>query len=887
MSSHFLVCLVQTLLHYPGRWSGHIAEDSCEDENKAVLMGSTSSSVYYPSPISAPDSSSSVLEEALPCSNENSADNFVQHDVGTAAIDYEEECGGLTLGIQLGYAEDFYNACGGRESLEGLSVHDVNERCIKPLINITSKQSFTEYLRSIHHPSLGPASLYISVSWKYEFMDLIDCLKLLLQDHEEWAKSYVWLDFFSHHNLNFISKIEFNEWKNLFATPVSIFKKVHLLHIPWNHSFVQEKDFEQTFLLSTINVVDTEKIARFGREIVQNRCEYEEDECTRFRMSLEAARLVELTANYEEAEQLYSQTLCSMRCSEQFGNNHYDTVVVMNDYALLLCNENLFGARRLEEAEKLLNECIEVLTKCLGTVHPDVIIVRSNLATVYEKQSKWGAARALHTSCLTAKISLIGPFHPLTILSKNNLGTFYVKSSKEISDHDRIDMAEHMFEDCIHVHKTLDTEEDQIRSTVYMANLASVYLQLGRKLNLAEPLLRDCLAQLRALLGNEHIDTLRAMYILAVYYFDTDKLDDAEQLFVEILDVAVSIFTQSHRLFFNTMRCYSLVLGRQNKHEKALNLSIDCYERCLTTFGPDDEDTLISIKTTASMYAFLGEYEESERLLLTCIEKKMGSKKSNDILVLECILDLVKIYEKMGLILKAEEMVRQCLHATLEECGVLHRLTLEVRHVFAGLLVKAGRHDESESVYLACLEGRKWVLGETHSDTVATMNDLALLYMDQNRCDESEELLLSCLSHADPVKKLTYMSNLGVLYCRMEKYAEAQPLLADCVEKRKILYGDDHSSTVFSREILSYIGAKLCLPLPEVEVLAAEDSSDLEEAYPPKLRSPCSPNVTSGRPSFESPRVQKHLQKFPSQHLDDDHKSDNSTSFAETRAVGL
>ena len=82
---------------------------------------------------------------------------------------------------------------------------------------------------------------------------------------------------------------------------------------------------------------------------------------------------------------------------------------------------------------------------------------------------------------------------------------------------------EHMYEDCIQICYKLEgsTKKDKLWSTVYMTNLASVYFQVGHHLEMAEPLLRDGLEQLKILRGERHLDTLHAMYILAMFIMIT------------------------------------------------------------------------------------------------------------------------------------------------------------------------------------------------------------------------------------------------------------------------------------------------------------------------------------------------------------------------------
>ena len=90
------------------------------------------------------------------------------------------------------------------------------------------------------------------------------------------------------------------------------------------------------------------------------------------------------------ADMLYKQTLYNMRANEHVGSSHYNTVAVMNDFALLMCNVEVYGSKKVEDAEKLFGECIEILDnliadgmKNIDIMRPldsDVVIVKNNLA---------------------------------------------------------------------------------------------------------------------------------------------------------------------------------------------------------------------------------------------------------------------------------------------------------------------------------------------------------------------------------------------------------------------------------------------------------------------------------------------------------------------------
>lgn len=73
-------------------------------------------------------------------------------------------------GVKLSYIKEFYDACGGRDKLVGLTTTQVNDIYQKPM-TVSSQLSFCEFLKRTNHPEYGIATIFISHAWKYLFLD--------------------------------------------------------------------------------------------------------------------------------------------------------------------------------------------------------------------------------------------------------------------------------------------------------------------------------------------------------------------------------------------------------------------------------------------------------------------------------------------------------------------------------------------------------------------------------------------------------------------------------------------------------------------------------------------------------------------------------------------
>ena len=68
-----------------------------------------------------------------------------------------------------------------------------------------------------------------------------------------------------------------------------------------------------------------------------------------------------------------------------------------------------------------VDRLLAIRETALGESHPDVAATLNNLATVYKKQGRLGAAQPLYERALAGWEKVLGPDHPATLAGVNNL----------------------------------------------------------------------------------------------------------------------------------------------------------------------------------------------------------------------------------------------------------------------------------------------------------------------------------------------------------------------------------------------------------------------------------------------------------------------------------
>ena len=112
-----------------------------------------------------------------------------------------------TNGIMLSRMEVFVNECGGRSSLGWLTTAEVNKYFVIPF-TAEKKCSYCDLLVAEGAECVGTAQVYISHSWEYVFVDVVDALLYHFRDNPDII---IWFDLFSNNQYD-ASDIELDHW---------------------------------------------------------------------------------------------------------------------------------------------------------------------------------------------------------------------------------------------------------------------------------------------------------------------------------------------------------------------------------------------------------------------------------------------------------------------------------------------------------------------------------------------------------------------------------------------------------------------------------------------------------------------------------------------------
>lgn len=594
-------------------------------------------------------------------------------------------------GVRLSYIYEFFDACGGKDALKGLSTTDVCENFIKPW-TASHKCALNDLLRETNHPSYHPnATVFISHAWKYTFLDVADCLLHHFADNPDIV---IWFDLFSN-NQHKAAALQFDWWATTFRTAIEEFGYTLMVLMPWDdpiplkrawclwelfcshdtackfevamgprgyQAFIEALDATaaedsqisagdiMNRMLSHINVQKSEAFKKEDQAIILSTVQSKVPGGFNKLNGVVMALMRNWVVSVAQSE-LEKRKAASTVSSEYFN--------------ALMSLGNLHAALgKYEQAVALYSECLSIRTTLLGDNHPLTLVAMANLGRVYSNQGKYAEAEKWIVDCLEKRKTILGDLHPATLTSMDSLATLYFwkghytqaealysdcldKRRATLGDSHvdtlastsglatvyknqrKLAEAESLYRDCLSMRRVLigDTHPDTISASL---DVAAVY-SLQKKFSLAEPLFRDGLAKLKAAMGENHVRTLNCLRSMARMCTAQRKFSDAEQLFMEFLDKSSGVLGESHPTTLLAMNDLADLYDDQNKFNQSVPLYLDCVEKLTRTLGDSHPSTLSAINNLAVTYSKQGKeiLKQSKHLFLQVLEKRRATLGDN------------------------------------------------------------------------------------------------------------------------------------------------------------------------------------------------------------------------------------------------------------------
>lgn len=345
-----------------------------------------------------------------------------------------------------------------------------------------------------------------------------------------------------------------------------------------------------------------------------------------------------------------------------------------------------------------------------------------------------------------------------------------------------------------------------------MLNLASMYADRGR-LTDAKELQMQAIAIRKSALGEDHLETQKAVSNLAAIYGNQGRWKDAENLMLQVIDTFKRTLGMDHPDSSTATINLVTIYRGQGRLREALVLGTEVLATCKRVLGDDHPDTLAAMGSLAATYGEQRNFDAAEEMgveLMSICKRVLGDDHPD---TLSTIRNLAATYGNQGRWKEAEDLQIQMLASIERALGVEHTETLVVMGDLATTYRRQRRWKSKQEadLNLRILSINTSIFGEDHQNTRMAKMNLASTYGSIGRKPESEMLELQILTSTSKVLGKDHPETLAVMeqllltsigsetFSRIWRLPLAEDLLARC--KRQ--FGDHHPNTILAMFHLS------------------------------------------------------------------------------------
>ena len=274
---------------------------------------------------------------------------------------------------------------------------------------------------------------------------------------------------------------------------------------------------------------------------------------------------------------------------------------------------------------------------------------------------------------------------------------------------------------------------------------ASRYMQALGDFSKAERILPRVVQERKRLLGDDHLETLESMSLLAHVHHSQGRFEEAEKLQLLIFQIGKIKFGADHDIVISNMGSLVIIYREQGRLEEAEKLQIQVTEADKARYGDDHPITLRSMGNLAAIYLSQDRLQEAEDLNAQVIEGHMIGHGFDGPETQSIMGNLLVMYMCQGRSQEAETLGLRLTEASKTRLGVDHYGTWYYICILAAVYRLQGRLEEAEKLLLPVLQSRKTKFGANHPDTLKVMYSLAQTFESQGRIKEAVGMMRDCV----------------------------------------------------------------------------------------------------------------------------------------------
>ena len=233
-------------------------------------------------------------------------------------------------------------------------------------------------------------------------------------------------------------------------------------------------------------------------------------------------------------------------------------------------------------------------------------------------------------------------------------------------------------------------------------------------------------------------------------------------------------------------------------------------------------DTHMVILNKALNYAIQGNYHRAEKSCRKLLEPAVRSRHAYNFQA-KCLVNLSQALYNQGKFAEAVEIARESLDICRSSLSSSDPETLQTMETLAASYTNLRRFDRAYKLLNECIETSTVIYGKYHDHTISYQSSLGYAYIEDGRHNQGQKLLHECLALTkNDDKKYEIMGRLASIYELNCQYEEAEELCKECLEKLRLIKGENHPDTISMINNLAYIYEKQNKPLDQIEAIRKE-----------------------------------------------------------------
>lgn len=385
-----------------------------------------------------------------------------------------------------------------------------------------------------------------------------------------------------------------------------------------------------------------------------------------------------------------------------------------------------------EVAVPMLEGVLQRREQEFGIGHTETSMARNNLALGYQAQGRHELAVSLLEEAVPHLKEALGPEHLETLTSLGNLAAAYEASG-------RPEKAVPLFEEALRIcQNTLGIEHPD--TLLSMNNLAFGYEAMG-DFDQALPMYEGTLPLMKKVFGIQHTTTLAVMGNLGDLYQDVGEFDLALPLLKQAYEVSVKHFGKEHPDTVNSMSSLASIYQATGQVKEALSLFIEVKRQLAQLLGDDHFKTLMATNDLAMAHRVNGQLDVALPLLESTLERLKVAVGDDHPTTLTCMGNLAVIYQDTGKVELAVPLYEMALAKQKETLGDGHPDTFMTMNNLATAYWAMKQFDKSVPVFEQLALNMTELVGRDHPNTLMTLTNLGVNLKDSGQLNQALPLL--------------------------------------------------------------------------------------------------------------------------------------------------